>query len=245
MSDRPFGACGLRKVLGQPPHADHGIDAGLGRGPAALGVQHRALGAELQHLPRHQDAARPLLGQRRGSQRGHHRIQRMRVGVVAVVDQPRALQFQHRTALLGRAQLFQRIAAGAQRDAARQAHGDSRQRVQDVVPPQQRKVHRVLFRAGLYQKARARQAELLDLHGADQGARRRTVEHGSGPRRPALAEAGDPRVIGIQKRGAGLRQRLHQLPFCPGHPFQAIRKELRVHGGYVGDHRPVRFGNRR
>ncbi len=109
------GAGGGGQVLGVALHGDDEIEASLGGGAAAGGVQRGTVLAHLQHFAGDQDAA--ASGGARG-EGADHGAQRLGIGVVAVVENGGAGDLDDLAAL---------VAGGERSDARRRRHQDRRQ----------------------------------------------------------------------------------------------------------------------
>ena len=101
--DSAQAGCG-GEMLRVAAHAYDEIDSGIGGGLAAGGVEHRSVLAEFEHFARHEDAT---LGRSRG-QRVNHGLQRFGVGVVAVVEDRSAGDFENFSALAAGCERFER-----------------------------------------------------------------------------------------------------------------------------------------
>ncbi len=120
-------------MLGIALHADDQVEAGLGGGAAASGVQRGAMLAQLEHFAGHQDAAS-------GGTRGEgadHGAQRFGVGVVAVVENRGAGDLDHLAALVAGGERCERGDGGIEIDAGFKRDGQAGHGVRGVVRAEQ------------------------------------------------------------------------------------------------------------
>ena len=126
--DSAQAGCGS-EMLCIAAHAHHEIDSGIGGRLAGCRVQHRGMLAEFEHFSSDEDAA---LGRARG-QRLNHGSQCFRVGVVAVVENRGAANFQHFSALAAGRERFERGDCCIERNSRFERNGEAGHGVLRVV----------------------------------------------------------------------------------------------------------------
>src|SRR5581483_4792323 len=158
------GASTFDDLGGEAAHANDGIEAA--HLFACGAVQRGAFRAELEHLAGDDEAARGG----RLAERFNHRGEGPGVGVVGVVDKARPVELEHAAALFSRAHLFDGGDAGVDVDVAEQADADGRECVEHVVAADEAQVNLAAEFFDGKSEARAVEAVVADVVGANVGA---------------------------------------------------------------------------
>src|SRR6185437_457443 len=131
----PLCARAFDDLRGEPADADDTVEAShlFTCGPVQCG----SFGAEFEHLAG--DNETPRGG--RLAERFHHGLESARVGVVGVIDEPRAAEFDHAAALLAGTHLLSGLNAGVDVDVAEQTGADRSECIQHVVAADEMEVN--------------------------------------------------------------------------------------------------------
>ena len=136
-----------------------------------------------------------------------------------------------------------RFAAGVDVDVTEQAGADGGERVEHVVAADEVKVNIAAQLFNGENKARAIEATLANLFGANVGSRIGSVEKSALAH--AAREGGDAVVVGVEDGVAVGRECGDELELGARDAGDSVREELEMHGCDVGDDAPVGLGDLR
>ena len=192
--------------------------------------------SQLQHLPRHQDAA----ARGAAGERADHGLQSFGVGVVTVVEDGGAGQREGLAALVTWFERRNGRGGGIKVDPRFNGDGERGHGVLGVVRAGHAQLERAFSIPGAEADAEAilvfRNVQNLRI-GARPGAE---INRAAGK---VAAKLSRIFIVAIEERDAGCRQRGDQLEFGAGDAGLAVRESLNVRGAHVGDHAPVGSGD--
>ena len=198
--------------------------------PATFAVESFRRRPKLQHFTRNHDAAlRWKL--RQGTD---HAVERLWIGIVAIVDDGCAREAQHLSSFVTRRQRGQRFGGFGQRNSVLQAHRDCRERVIDVVLAQQGQRRVRLFAVAREVEFRTQGTATLDVPG--RYIRRLAHSEGHDLAVEVAPELRDELVVGVQDGNPAGGKRLNQFVLgardC-GDGIEELEMDRRDHGHHA------------
>ena len=194
--------------------------------------------AQLEHLSGNYDTAlRGELGQSI-----HHGVKRLWIGIVTIVDDGNAIRPDYLTTLVCRSRCRQRVEGIAERYSFVQGDRERRQRVINIVPPQQGQLRRRATGIGHDIEKFTLDALRANILGAEVCRMFNAVhQHLAVEIAPELGDVG---VIGIQHGGAAHGKGGDQLIFSAGNIGNGPEKS-QVHRRDIGDNASFRVRDAR